>query len=165
MGDAGGRQRRARGAIEKLAGGALRVKVYAGIDPISHRRHYLTETIPASPTAEKDAEKVRIRLVNEVNERRNPRTKATVTQLIEKYLAVANIDPGTRRGYERNFRNHVKPLLGSQPAGKVDAQVLDSFYAELQRCRVHCDGKRRVDHRTTVPHECDHRCGPHECSR
>lgn len=156
-------RKRPRGSIDVLASGALRVRVFAGYDRVTKKRNYLVETIPPGPDAEQEAEKARTRLINQVDERRNPRTKVTVTQLIEKYLSVANIDPGTRRGYERNFRNHVKPLLGSEQAGKVDAHTLDSFYAELGRCRRHCDGKPRVDHRTANPHECDHRCVRHEC--
>ncbi|MPY78541.1 MAG: tyrosine-type recombinase/integrase [Actinophytocola sp.] len=157
------RRKRQRGNIEQLRSGALRVRVYAGVDPLTKKDHYLVETIPAGPNAEREAEKVRTRLINQVDEQRNPRTKVTVAQLIEKYLSVANIDPGTRRGYERNLRNHVKPLLGSEQAGKVDAHILDLFYAELGRCRRHCDGKQRIDHRTAKPHECDHRCVRHEC--
>ena len=38
------RAERSRGSIETLPSGALRVKVYAGIDPVTKRRHYLTET-------------------------------------------------------------------------------------------------------------------------
>lgn len=154
---------RGRGTIDVLPSGSLRVRVFAGYDRVSKKRNYLVETVPPGPDAEREAEKVRTRLVNEVNERRNPRTKATVSQLIEKYLSVANHDPGTRRGYERNFRNHIKPLIGSDPVGKVDSHTLDSLYAELRRCRHHCDGKRRMDHRTKNVHDCDHRCKRHEC--
>lgn len=146
-----------------LPSGSLRVRVFAGYDRVSKKRNYLVETVPPGPDAEREAEKTRTRLVNQVNERRNPRTKATVAQLIEKYLGVTNHEPGTRRGYERNFRNHIKPLIGSDPVGKIDPQTLDSLYAELQRCRLHCDGKRRIDHRTKKPHDCDHRCKRHEC--
>lgn len=38
-----GRTKRQRGEIETLPSGSLRVKVYAGVDPISGKRHYLTE--------------------------------------------------------------------------------------------------------------------------
>lgn len=51
-------QKRSRGEVERLASGALRVKVYAGADPLSGKRHYLRETVPAGPDAEKEAEKV-----------------------------------------------------------------------------------------------------------
>jgi hypothetical protein len=37
---------RARGNIEALRSGALRVRVYAGIDPVTKKRHNLIETIP-----------------------------------------------------------------------------------------------------------------------
>jgi hypothetical protein len=40
---------RERGLIETLASGSLRVKVYAGIDPLSGKRYYLIETIAAGP--------------------------------------------------------------------------------------------------------------------
>jgi hypothetical protein len=70
--------RRSRGEIETLPSGSHRVRVYAGIDPVSRKRHYLVETVPAGPTAAKQAEKVRTRLLNEVDEKLNPRTKATV---------------------------------------------------------------------------------------
>jgi hypothetical protein len=39
------------GEIETLSSGSLRVKVYAGIDPLSGKRPYLTETVPAGPRA------------------------------------------------------------------------------------------------------------------
>ena len=39
------RPRRARGSIDTLPSGALRVRVYAGIDPLTQRRHYLTEIV------------------------------------------------------------------------------------------------------------------------
>jgi integrase len=44
----GGPRRRQRGEIEVLKSGALRVKVYAGEDPLTGRRHFLRETIPAA---------------------------------------------------------------------------------------------------------------------
>nr|WP_281174159.1 hypothetical protein [Amycolatopsis taiwanensis] len=54
-----------------------------------------------------------------------------MNQLLDKYLAVANLDPGTLRGYRRNYKNHVKQLIGSKKVAEIDAQLLDSFYAEL----------------------------------
>jgi integrase len=156
-------QRRTRGRIERLPSGSLRVVVYAGIDPISKRRHYLQEVVPAGPRAAKEAEKVRTRLLAEVDERRNPRTKASVRQLMERYLDVLTIEDTTRVGYERLVRLHIEPLLGDLPLGRVDGETLDSFYKELRRCRAHCHGRRFVQHRTDGTHECDDRCGPHRC--
>jgi integrase len=47
--------KRRRGEIETLPSGSLRVRVYGGIDPVTGRRHYLTEIIPPGPRAAKDA--------------------------------------------------------------------------------------------------------------
>lgn len=51
------------------------MSVYAGIDPVLKKRHYLVETVPAGPSAARDTERVRTRLLNQVDERSNPRTK------------------------------------------------------------------------------------------
>lgn len=152
-------------SIDKLPSGALRVRVYGGVDPVSKRPHYLVETIPPGPDAEQLARKSRTKLANQVDEKRGPRTKATVNELLDKYFEVANLDPSTLRGYQRNHRKHIKPLIGSTKVGAVDAQALDSFYAELRRCRDHCDASRRrqIDRRTEKPHDCDGRCRPHVC--
>jgi integrase len=37
--------KRRRGEIETLPSGSLRVRVYGGIDPVTGKRHYLTEII------------------------------------------------------------------------------------------------------------------------
>ncbi|WP_317888995.1 hypothetical protein [Salinispora oceanensis] len=58
-----GRAKRQRGEIEEVPSGSLRVKVYAGIDPITKKRHRLTETVPPGPTARKEAEKARTRFL------------------------------------------------------------------------------------------------------
>ena len=60
-----------------------------------------------------------------------------------------------------------KPCVaGSNPAGgtgRVDGEVLDSFYAQLRTCRAHCQGRRYVEHRVAGEHDCDDRCRPHVC--
>ena len=51
--------RRARGSIDLPPSGACRVRVYAGADPLTGRRHDLIEVVPPGPTAAADAEKAR----------------------------------------------------------------------------------------------------------
>ncbi|MEU4395239.1 tyrosine-type recombinase/integrase [Kribbella sp. NPDC023855] len=140
------------------------MRVYAGIDPVTKRPNVLTETIPPGPNAEKLAEQVKVNFLNQVYEKRNPRTKATVNQLLDKYLAEAELEFNTRDIYVGYAKKHIRPLLGETKVGALDAGVMDSLYAELRRCRDHCKKtKGQMDHRTTREHECDHRCGPHEC--
>jgi hypothetical protein len=44
-------RKRVRGEIESLPSGSYRVRVYAGLDPITKKRHHLTEVVPAGPKA------------------------------------------------------------------------------------------------------------------
>ncbi|MEQ4206181.1 tyrosine-type recombinase/integrase [Actinopolymorpha sp. B9G3] len=150
-----GARKRARGGIDRLRSGALRVRVYTGKDPITKRRHYISEVIPPGPRAATLAEKARTRLLNQVDERRNPRTSATVSQLLERHLSMLDVGPSTLKGYQTYVRRHVEPFIGTVKAGELDGDVLDSLYAELRRCQEHCDGKPSVDHRTRGPHQCD----------
>ncbi|HEX4361410.1 MAG TPA: tyrosine-type recombinase/integrase [Pseudonocardia sp.] len=117
---------------------------------MTKREHYLTETIPAGPGAWELAEQTRTKLLNQVNERRNPRTSSTVTQLLRRYLDQWAGERTTLKNYRRYVGNHVELLIGHVKVGTLDADMLDSFYAELRRCRVHCSGKARgqVDHRS-----------------
>jgi integrase len=163
MASASKARQRKRGEVETLPSGSLRVRVYAGIDPISKKRHYLTEVVPAGPKAAAQAEKVRTRLLAEVDDRRNPRTNATVNQLLDRYLDMIKVEDSTLDGYERNARVHIRPVIGDLPLGRIDGETIDSFYAYLRACRKHCGGRPHVEHRTADPHECDERCGPHAC--
>jgi integrase len=153
------RRKRQRGSIEVLPSGALRVKVYAGIDPVTKRRRYLTETIPSGPDAAKSAEKALTRLSNHVAERRNPRTTATVNQLLDRWLDVLDVEASTRRGYVSKIDKHIRPFVGSVPVARVDAEVLDALYADLRKCKEHCRGRSTIEHRTPRPHECNEHVG------
>jgi integrase len=176
------RRKRPRGSIDRLPSGRLRVRVYAGFDPVTEQQRYLTEVIEQGPKAEAMAEKARTKLLSQVDERRHPRTGATLTQLLERHLSMLSIGPSTMRGYRTYIERHIAPLIGGIKVGDLDADVLDSFYAELRRCQDHCRGRRRgLDHRTRATHRCDEhegapcsppdpncsaclrRCPPHQC--
>jgi integrase len=141
------------------------VRVYAGKDPVSGRRHDLVEVVPPGPKAATLAEAARTRFLNQVDEeQRNPRTSASVDQLLDRYLETLDVGRNTRRAYTGYMRKHVRPFVGHLKAGALDVDALDSLYAELRRCRTHCDGRGRgTDHRTPRPHDCDDRCRSHAC--
>ena len=139
------------------------MRVYAGVDPVTKRRHDLVEVIPPGPNAERQAIATRDRFLSEVAERRNPRTSATVDQLLDRYLDQFDGAPNTLTLYRGYVRNHISTFLGHLKVGQLDAEHLDAFYAELRRCRTHCTSRRTVDHRSSNDHECDERCRPHQC--
>jgi integrase/DNA-binding transcriptional regulator YhcF (GntR family) len=157
-------QRKPRGEIERLRSGSLRVRVYAGKDPVSGKRHRLEEIVPAGPYAEADAEKALTRLLAQRDEQRNARTRATVNQLLDKYFDLTSVQETTKENYETLARLHIRPLLGTVQLAKINGETLDSFYKVLRKCRARCQGRKYIEHRTARPHECNEKCKPHECN-
>ena len=141
--------RRPKGHIRRR-GRSFQVLVYAGTDPVTGRSNYLTE----SSTDEKQAEKILRRLVAEVEAQRVASTKATLATAVDSWLRVHEAEANTLRGYEANARRHIKPALGQVALGKITAQVLEEFYADLRRCRARCNGRPTIDHRVSGDHEC-----------
>lgn len=96
----------------------MSVRVYTGVDPVSKRQHYLTEVIDSGPKTEERAEKARTRLLNEVDERRNPRTNATLNQLLDRHMTMLDVVPTTLSGYPGYVKHHIKPLIGRTNASR-----------------------------------------------
>lgn len=155
--------RKGRGEVERLPSGTLRVRVYAGTDPVTGKRHRLEEIIPAGPHADAEAEKALTRLLSQVDEQRNARTRATVNQLLDKHFELLTVEETTRIGYESLARTHIRPLLGGVQVAKLNGEILDSFYKYLRTCRAHCNGRSYIEHHTPDPHDCTPRCKPHKC--
>lgn len=62
------RRRRTRGTIDELPSGALCVRVYAGADPLTGKRHDLVEVIPPDLKAAALAEATRVWMLAQVDE-------------------------------------------------------------------------------------------------
>src|SRR5689334_22519836 len=61
---------------------SFQVLVYAGVDPLTGKDHYLVE----STRDEAQAQKILTRLLAQVDEHRSPRTKATLGVALESWL-------------------------------------------------------------------------------
>jgi integrase len=138
------RRRRPRGHIEQLPSGSYRARVYAGVDPLTRPTHYVLETAPDYESAEKDL----TRLQRQVDDDQAPKSNITVAaQASEQWLEVAELQETTRERYDDLIRLYVLPTFGTLPASKLDAEVLERFYARLHRCRELCAGKPRAGHK------------------
>ncbi len=109
-------RRRQRGAIDELPSGALRVRVYAGEDPLTGKRHSLVEIIPPGPKAATLAEAARTRMLSQVDERRNPRTSATLDQLLDRYLET--LDVGRTTPDVREVPGEARPPIRRSAQGQ-----------------------------------------------
>jgi integrase len=131
-------------------GNSYQVNVYAGLDPLTGRRVYLSD----STTDLSEARRIRNKFRAEVDEQRHARTRATMRTAFLEWLKTHEVEDSTRKGYEDYLRLYVGPAFGDEPIGKIKARTLEQFYAELRRCSTRCDGKPFVEHRFDGEHEC-----------
>ncbi|PSL08114.1 integrase-like protein [Haloactinopolyspora alba] len=47
------------------------------------------------------------------------------------------LEPSTEGTYRGYLTKHVLPFIGKEKVGKIDAEILDSLYYEMRRCRAH----------------------------
>jgi integrase len=152
-----------KGSIDTLASGSVRVRVYAGVDVLTGKDHYLSEVIPAGPRAAALAEEARARLVELVASGKQPKTNATISQLLRSHLDFLAPDPRSRHSLECYIGKHIDPLIGKRSIGSVRTFDVEWFYVELRRCRDHCDGQPFIRHRVEGEHRCTTKCKPHVC--
>jgi hypothetical protein len=121
-GDAAGRK---RGRIGRR-GNALRVRVYAGDDPVTGRRVYRSETIAGTDrAAQRKAEKALTRLLAEVNAQRAPTSTVTPAYVLGEWLRSVELEDTTRRTYVGYVDRTIVPAIGSVAAEKVSALTLE----------------------------------------
>jgi integrase len=132
------------GHIEELPSGSYRVHVYAGTDPITRRPVYLRETA-------KDLVKAQIvlgKLLERAQACKEPESGATVGQLLDQYMPIADWDVSTRQGFESYVRRTIRPALGHLKVRKVQGPILDTLYSRLKKCGdLTCAGKPFTEHR------------------
>ncbi|GAA3817627.1 hypothetical protein GCM10022206_65100 [Streptomyces chiangmaiensis] len=128
------------------------MRVYAGRDPLTKKDLYLHE----QATTPEEAEKVRTRLLHEVDEQRHPKSQVALSFLLDRWLGIAELDETSYERTEGLIRNYLKPTFGDLKASKLTAEKLELFYARLRRCREQCDGRRngKTDARTKKKHVC-----------
>ncbi|MDN5854028.1 MAG: tyrosine-type recombinase/integrase [Actinomycetia bacterium] len=62
-------------------------------------------------------------------------------QAIERWLEVVELEDTTRERYDDLIRLYILPTFGPIQAAKLDAELLERFYARLHRCRQMCGGR------------------------
>lgn len=155
---------RPRGNIESR-GDSLRIRVYAGPDPVTGKPVYLRETVRGTDdAAHRTARRALNRLVAEAEKARQPSSVISLGQVIDEWLKVAEHEDSTRETYLGYIERTIKPALGSMSIAKLSVRHLETLYAELRRCRVRCHGKPFIEHKADDEHNCvPLKCTPHVC--
>jgi integrase len=158
-----------QGHIRKR-GGTFEISVPLGRDPITKRYRYAYDFAASLD----DAEARKADLIEAIAQGRQPQVKATVSDLIDRWLEVAELELNTKAGYEGYIERVIRPVLGQMRLRELEVRVdiLDVLYAQLRRCRRLCGGRPLTDHRPIgrgkrkedgePDHECDARCRPHK---
>jgi integrase len=124
----------------------LQVQVYAGRDPLSGRKRYVSQQVPGQTKASmRQAKQIEARLLEEVGTGRHRGSRSrTMAELLERWLewrpTVRPIAPTTVSSYRAAMDRYILPALGKLPVRQVDAATLDAFYAHL-RTRGGKDGR------------------------
>jgi hypothetical protein len=119
-------------------------RVYAGLDPVTGRDRYLTESVRGTDrAARKRAERALTRLQAEVDKQRVPETAVPLSRALDEWLRTVEIEESTRRSYVGYIERVINPVLGSVSIAKLSARNLETLYAELRRCRTPAVEERR----------------------
>jgi Phage integrase, N-terminal SAM-like domain len=139
--------------VIRKRGSGLQVQVYAGRDPFTGRKRWVSRQVPGqTKAAYRQAKKVEAELLEQVDrgEQRGSRTR-TVAELVERWFTwrqqVKPISPVTVANYRGAIDRYVLPALGRAKLREVDAATLDALYAQVRahggRCRACWTGIRR----------------------
>jgi integrase len=109
-------------------GKAWQVIVHAGRDPLTGKRRNLSGTA----RTKREAQALRARLLTQANEGKQPATDATVAQLPERWLEMADLAWSTRVTYKGYIERTILPTLGHLPLRRLDTAMLDRCYSQLR---------------------------------
>jgi len=131
------------GVIRKR-GGSLQVQVFAGRDPLTGRKRWLSRQVRGQTKAAwREAKKVEAQLLEQLDrgEQRGSRTR-TVGELVERWLEwrqqVRPISPVTVANYRGAIDRYITPNLGRAKVHEVDAATLDTLYARVRATGGKC---------------------------
>jgi integrase len=136
------RKVRSRGHIEALPSGSFRAHVFVGLDPLTGRERRLRETV----TTREEAQVALTKLLRQVDQQQHPKSTITVREAVQQWLEVVELGVTTREQYDDLIRLYIDPTLGDMQAGKLDAELLERFYARLLRCKHLCSARPPKGH-------------------
>ena len=117
---------RLQGNIE-VRGDSLRIRVYAGPDPVTGKPVYLRETVRGTDDAARRTERRTLnRLVAEAEKARRPSSVVSLGHVLDEWLRVAEHEDSTRETYLGYIERTIKPALGSMSMTKLSVRHLET---------------------------------------
>jgi integrase len=104
------------------------------------------------------------RMQAEIDGQLTARSSVGLGFVLDEWLATVDLEESTRETYVGYVERTIRPRRGAVSIAKLTTRALETFYAELRRCRSLCDGRPSVVHRASGEHDCaEARCAPHVC--
>jgi integrase len=123
--------------VIRKRGSGLQVQVYAGRDPLTGRKRWVSRQVPGqTKQSYREAKKVEAQLLEEVDrgQHRGDRSR-TVGELVERWFEwrqrVRPISPVSVANYRGAIDRYILPTLGTAKLRQVDAATLDALYARV----------------------------------
>ena len=101
------------------------LRAYLGKDPLTGHPIQASRTFHGTEAA---AKKALSRLVTEVDDRKFDRTRATMGQLLDRWLDNLDRKPSTIRDYRSAIDHVIRPVLGGVRVSALRADTLDACY-------------------------------------
>ena len=100
---------RKRGSV-RVRGGSLQVRVFAGVDPVTGRDRYLSESVKGTDrAARRQADKVMARLQAEVDGQRSAQSSVTLGYTLDEWLGTVELEDSTRDTYVGYIERTIRP--------------------------------------------------------
>lgn len=118
------------GHKKEIRPGVWKLRVSAGLDPITGRYRYISKTVTGGPRI---ADKALAHLVVEVKQ---SYSTTSLEMLVNEFLRVSEasgIGLKTLDSYQTLTKNHVIPRLGSKRVESLTAQDLDRLYLQMAK--------------------------------
>jgi integrase len=113
--------------VRNLAPGRWELRVYAGLDPVTHKKRSISRTVHGT---EREARKAERLLRVEVDKGKHAATEGTVAFLLEEWFAQAS--PRWSKRYAFHVRSNIDrrwiPAVGAKKLNRLEAIDLDRCY-------------------------------------
>ena len=121
------------------------MRVFAGVDPVTGRDRYLSESVKGTDrAARREAEKVMARLQTEVDGQRSAQSSVTLGFTLDEWLKTVEVEDSTRDGYIGYIERNIRPTLGAVPIANARRSA--------NRETVHSDAGNVLRGAAPVPH-------------
>ena len=120
------------GSIRQRGKQSWEVRAFAGKDPATGKKQYVTKTVRGE---RREAEIALGRLLGEIDDGQHAVRAGTVGDLCERWFAHAapDLSPSVAPEYRRLLDNRILPRWGTTPLRRLRTADLDLWYAELRR--------------------------------